>query len=938
MSGPPGTMHDEVLQTKINPPPLRGRIITRPRLLDRLEASRDQRLILITAPAGFGKSTLLNEWSAARAEPISWFSIDSSDNDPKAFWMHLISAIRVVHSEIGHTALEMLNSPQAVPVKAILTALLNEIFSQPNDVSIILDDYHLIEQNEIHEGLSFLIEHMPPQAHVVIASRRQLPFSVGRLRVNGQMAEFKVDDLRFTRAEVERFAGDIMGRSFDDDSIAALHTHSEGWAAGLQIAALAAERHDDNPAPLLPEVQSHIVDYFMDEVFTFQPAHIQRFLKDSAILERLNAPLCDAVLDRDDSASVLQYLSSANIFIVPLDQRGVWYRYHHMFADILRSRLKASEPERYRRLHEKASRWFADMNFSNEAIQHALAAEDWAFATDLINKHAAIRIRRGDSATALRWLREFPGSWIAKNPMLCVSYAWALFLTHLSKFSSMPFHAIEQLLQDAEKCYAAPAGNEAPYGPDSAAYQTLAAHTDVLRMHLAYSRNEPREKVIALGTRTLEKFSESNVFIRTNIHFTLALTYLDNGDLQACSQSLDAARSAAMIGGFCFQVVLTDSFKVYLARIRGRLKEAALMSRSGRQSVVQSFIQTRKLPPEVLGYYDIQEAAFLYENNELAAAAKLIDEAAASVELMGEPITQFSGYQLMFYIRLAREADAEAIGYPLNRMEALSVHTAVAHRRAAALRIRYLTHRPKPDGRDLRAAFGLAEQHGLSLGASSGREQMPYPVPFIRYLHVCEQLTLARLHLAASGMKKRDRRALPLETLVSYVSELLVKARQEGFGELELEALILMALTMQARGDWQEALEAFKKALSRGETEGWCRVFINEGERIEPLLQECLDSGYSVYYGKRLLAAIGAETPERLASAAEDRDRETKEKLSRQERTILKLMASGMTNREIADALCIALTTVKTHNYRIFKKLNVSNRMNAAEKARALKL
>ena len=933
MSGPPGTMHDEVLQTKINAPPLRGRVISRPRLLDRLESSKHQKLILITAPAGFGKSTLLSEWSAARAEPISWFSIDASDNDPKAFWVHFISAIRVVHPDIGHTALEMLASPHAVPVRAILTALLNEIFTQTGDVFLILDDYHLIEHSEIHEGLSFLIEHMPPRAYIVIASRRQLPFSVGRLRINGQMAEFNVDDLRFTRTEVERFAGDIMGRSFDEEAIAELHAHSEGWAAGLQIAALAAERHEESPAPLLPEVQSHIVDYFMAEVFTFQPAHIQRFLKDSAILERLTAPLCDAVLDRDDSASVLQYLSSANIFILPLDQRGIWYRYHHMLTDILQARLLASEPERYRRLNEKASRWFAGMNFPNEAIQHALAAEDWAFATDLVNKHAAIQIRRGDSATALRWLREFPGSWIAKNPMLCLSYAWALFLTHLSKFSSMPFHEIEQLLQDAEKFYTEPARKE------GATYQTLTVHIDVLRMHLAYSRNEPREKVIALGTRTIEKFSESSVFIRTNIDFTLALAYLDAGDLQACNRSLDAARSAAMIGGFCFQVVLTDSFKIYLGRIRGRLQEAALICRNGRQSVMQSFIQSRKLPPEMLGYYDVHEAAFLYENNELEAAAQLIDEAVASVELMGEPVTQLSAYRLMFYIRLARRADAEAINYPLHQMKALSVHTTVAHRIAAVLRIRYLTHRACPDGRELQAAFGLAEQQGLSLEGSSCREDLPYPVPFIRYLHVSEQLALVRLHLAASGMPKKEARALSLQTLIPHISELLVKAGQEGFGELELEALILMALAMQARKEPQDALEAFKKALSRAKTEGYFRVFVNEGERLKPLLQQCVDSGYSVYYGQWILDAIGAEVPESSALAAADtQDRDAKEKLSRQERTILKLMASGMTNREIADTLCIALTTVKTHNYRIFKKLNVSNRMHAAGKARELEL
>ena len=936
MTGPPGAMQDEVLQTKINAPPLRGPIITRPRLLDRLEASKSRKLILVTAPAGFGKSTLLNEWSAASPEPISWFSIDASDNDPRAFWVHLISAIRVVHPDIGHTALEMLDSPQAVPFRAILTALLNEIFTQSTDVCIILDDYHLIEQSEIHEGLSFLIEHMPAQAHVVIASRRQLPFSVGRLRVSGQMAEFHVDDLRFTRAEVERFAGDIMGRSFDEDSIAALLSHSEGWAAGLQIAALAAERREDRSVPLLPEVQSHIVDYFMDEVFAFQPAHVRRFLKDSAILERLNATLCDAVLERDDSESLLQYLSSANIFIVPLDQRGFWYRYHHMFADILQARLLASEPERYRRLHERASRWFADMNLSNEAIHHALSAEDWSFATELVTKYTAIRIRRGDSATALRWLREFPGSWIAKNPMLCLSYAWALFLTHLSKFSSMPFHAIEQLLQDAEGFYPELARTE---GPDGPAYQALSIHTDVLRMHLAYSRNEPREKVLSLGNRTLYKFPESNVFIRSNIYFTLALTYLDTGDLQACDASLDAARSAAMLGGFCFQVVLSDSFKVYLGRIRGRLKEAALVCRNGRQSVMQSFVQTRKLPSEVLGYYDIHEAAFLYENNELAAAARLIDEAALSVELMGEPVTQLSAYQLMFHIRLARGADTEAIGYPLSQMEALAVHTTVAHRRAAVLRIRHLTHRARPEGRELRTAFGLAEQHGLSLGASSGREHLPYPVPFIRYLHVSDQLTLARLHLAASGMPEMQSRAQPLETVVSHISELLVNARQEGFGELALEALILMALAMQARGDAQEALEALKKALSGAETDGFFRVFINEGERIEPLLRQCVQSGYSVYYGKRILDAIGAEAPETAASVApEAGDRDSRANLSRQERSILKLMASGMTNREIADALCIALTTVKTHNYRIFKKLNVSNRMNAAEKARELNL
>lgn len=924
-------MLEDLIQTKVRVPPLRGRVIDRDRLSRRLDAAAQCKLILVTAPAGFGKTTLLAKWAADAGKPVAWLSLDREDNDPHTFCTYLVAAVQAAHGDLGIAAMEMLRSPSGIPVRAVVKALVNEILEKERVLTLVMDDFHLVENPEIHHILKFFIDYTPDHAHLVVATRTELPFSAGRLKVGGQFVQIDAEALRFTEAEAGLLFRRIMGNRFGEKEIAELTGRCEGWAAGLQIALLAAESDRTGLKIALPQMQAHIIDYFMDEVLGFQPPRIQAFLLDTAILGRLNPSLCNAVTGRKDSGAILKRLCAANMFVVALDQKPFWYRYHHMFAEALHARLLRERPDRVPVLHGRAAAWFQKKKMAGEAIHHAISARDWDLAGKLIARYAANAIMRGDSATALRWIRALPDGRITGSPFLCISYAYALFSSHLSKFSAMPFHAIEHFLCEAEKFL--PGMLEAG-GPESPAYKSLAAYVDALRVHLAYSRNEPREKVIALGVRTLEKFSKNNVFIRTNILFTLALTYLDTGDLEACSDCLEEGRSAAFIGGFCFQVILADSFRAFLARIRGRLRASEQICRSGLQSVQQAFVGTNRLSAEVLGYYDLHEAFLLLERNQPARAAALAEKAMESVRLLNETYTYLLGLQVLFFSRLFTGASEESVLAPLREMEDLSVYCGRARTLAGALRIRYLVCRFGREAEMFQRAFDLVEQYGLE--AARPEEDKPHPVPFERLIRLGEQMNLMRLYLAESMARKRQQARMSAGALADRLEVMLADIRREGFGEMEIECLILLAIARSALGRDEPALLALKKAICLADSEGYLRIFVNEGDMLVPVLEKSIHAGICVDYAGRVLDIIRTGVLADFSSRQADLRAGPEKPLSRQERAVLQLIARGLSNQEIAERLCIALATVKTHNYNIFKKLNVSSRMAAVQKARSL--
>jgi LuxR family maltose regulon positive regulatory protein len=459
-----------LLQTKLYIPPIRPELVSRSRLIERLNAGLDRELTVISAPAGFGKTTLVSEWvdhlrsDGAKEDQIenriAWLSLDESDSDPTRFLAYLIAALRTIEprqqsaGNIGKGALSALQSPQPPPAEVVLTTLINEIAAIPDRILLVLDDCHLIEAQPIYDALTFLLEHLPPQMHLVIATREDPHLSLARLRARGQLTELRATDLRFTSSEAAEFLNQVMGLDLSMEDIAALETRTEGWIAGLQLAAISMQGRKDASSLIKSFTGSHrfVLDYLIEEVLEQQSESIQSFLLQTAVLNRLTGPLCDAVrfggarspTGQDNGQATLEMLDHANLFMVPLDEERRWYRYHHLFADLLRQRLNQTQPEQLPILHRRASEWYEQNGFADEAIEHALRAEDFERAAYLIEEQADAVWGRGEHTKLRRWLAGLPVELIFSKPHLCVLHAWEL-------FTSGQQDAAEGSLQAAEK-------------------------------------------------------------------------------------------------------------------------------------------------------------------------------------------------------------------------------------------------------------------------------------------------------------------------------------------------------------------------------------------------------------------------------------------------------------------------------------------------------
>src|SRR5438874_2467336 len=442
-------MPTPILATKLYLPPLRPNVVSRPRLLERLNEGLHRKLTLIAAPAGFGKTTLVSEWVAfierARTR-TAWLSLDEGDNDPARFLAYLIAALQTIAATIGDGVLGVLQSPQPPPTEAILTALLNEITTLPDNFVLVLDDYHVIDAKPVDMALTYLVEHLPPQMHLVIATREDPQLPLARLRARSHLTELRAADLRFTASEAAAFLNQVMGLSLSAADIAALEDHTEGWIAGLQLAALSMQGHHDVAAFIRAFAGDHryIVDYLVEEVLQRQPEPVRRFLLQTSILDRLSGPLCDAVTGQREGNARLEALERGNFFVVPLDDTRHWYRYHHLFAEVLSAQLLAEQPNQVATLHRRASAWYEQHGSTVDAIRHALAAFDFGRAADLVELAVPAMARSRQEATVLGWLKALPDELVRARPVLSVHYAGALLLHGV-------LEGVEARLRDAEQ-------------------------------------------------------------------------------------------------------------------------------------------------------------------------------------------------------------------------------------------------------------------------------------------------------------------------------------------------------------------------------------------------------------------------------------------------------------------------------------------------------
>ena len=888
---PPGLL----LQTKFSRPLPRTRLIKRPLLTARLDAGLGEgvqkasaRLTLICAPAGFGKTTLVSTWLAdLAAVEVAWLSLDEADNDPVRFLMYLIAALQTAVPGAGEAAARLLQSPQPAAAEVVLTPLINDISSNGVRIVLVLEDYHVIGTPSVHQALTYLIDNLPPVMHLLLITRSDPPLPLSRLRARGQLLEIRVNQLRFSVEEASLFFSQVMGLTLADDDLAALEEHTEGWIAGLQLAALSMQGLDNLHEFIAAFTGSNrfILDYLTDEVLAKRPQGTREFLLQTSILDRLCGPLCDAVTGQSAGQDTLERLEQANLFLISLDQDRYWYRYHHLFMEVLRQRLQREQSSKLPVLHRRAREWFAQNGFPHEAINHALAGLEYDEAIRLIESRAETMLHTGASASLGKWLDSLPQETVRARPRLSLARGWTY-----QWGSGLDLERAEEWAQAALHAARASGSLNPRIAGEVAALQAMIAAT---RGEMAHSRE--------LSRQALENLPQDSPW-RCAIVFSLATTCFDTGDMiAAADQFAEALRLSRRYGVHYIQLAAA-SFLADLQVAQGNLQQAQEMYEQVLDWTVPEFPQKGGIMARA-GLANI-----LCERNELDAALDNVRLGVAKLDQVGGAWAAFVLYRVQARVQQAQGKWEEA-AHVLRQMIELGQSTQVSlvtTLAAASYAHLQLAHGNTSAAEAWALASGL-DAADVNLGNPGWRE--------------AEYLTLARV-LAARG----DHAGA-----LSLLGRLLQVAEGEGRHGSVIAIQMLAALIYQEIGDEVAALASLERALAPAESEGYCRIFLDEGEPAARLLRRGR-KGALTGYVDALLAAFDIEQSHRAVAEL------LPEPLSERELDVLRLAAAGASNKVIASQLFIALPTVKKHMGNIFVKLNTSNRTEAVARARELHL
>lgn len=933
-----------ILATKLYIPQPPPQVVFRPRLLERLDEGLRQsggfasKLTLIAAPSGFGKTTLVSAWGAMQKVPMAWLSLDEGDGDPTRFLTYLVSALRTlplsgvrgsnavegIEPKFGRGVLEALQAPQPPPTELILTALLNEIAVIPVNFVLVLDDYHLVDSSAVDDALTFLLEHLPSQMHLLITTREDPQLPLPRLRARGLLTELRAADLRFTPSEAAEFLNSVMALSLSAADIAALEDRTEGWIAGLQLAALAVrgQLSTEGPHDVSGFVRAfagdhrYIVDYLVAEVLQRQPEPVRRFLLQTAILDRLNGPLCDAVTEQKEGSARLQALERGNFFLVPLDDRRHWYRYHHLFAQVLYAHLMAEQRNLVPTLHRRASEWYEKNGLASDAVRHAFAAEDFERAADLIELSVPALSKSRQTAALVGWLRALPDELIRARPVLSVTCAHLL-------LDSGATDGVEDRLRDAERWLDASADmGERPGSPagmvvvDDEAFRRLPGAIAVARAGQALARGD-LAGTVKYARRVLDLLPENDHLNRGGAAGFLGLAAWTGGDLEAAHRAFAEGMAHLERAGNLSDVI---GGAVTLADIRiaqGRLRDAMSTYERGLQ------LATAQGEPVLRGTADmyVGMSELHRERNDLYAATQCLLTSKELGEHTGFPQNRYRRCVAMARIREA-QGDPDGALDLLSEAERLYVSPFTPNvRPIATFKARVWVAQGK-----LGQALGWAHERGLSVEDD------------LSYLREFEHITLARVRLAQSGGDHADRF---LVEAMGLLDRLLQAAEQGGRKASTIEILALQALAHGMRGDIPAALVPLEHALMLAEPEGYVRIFVDEGRSMAHLLREAAARGIMPDYTAKLRSAFhvgqgkgAGESPLPTSPAS----RSLVEPLTERELEILRLFKTELSGPEIADKLVIALSTLRTHTKHIFSKLDVTNRRAAVQRAAELNL
>ncbi len=884
-------MSTPVLATKLYIPLPRPKVVLRPHLIERLNEGLHRKLTLISAPAGFGKTTLVSEWVAGCERPAAWLSLDEGDNAPARFLTYLVAALRTIEANIGEGMVDVLQAAQPLSVESILTTLLNEIAAIPDNFVLVLDDYHVLDAKPVDNALTFLLEHLPPQMHLVIATREDPNLPLARLRARGQLTELRAADLRFTPAEAAGFLNQVMDLNLSAEDIAALETRTEGWIAGLQLAALSMQGHPDTTTFIQSFTGSHhfVLDYLVEEVLQQQSESVQTFLLRTSILDRLCGPLCDAILLAPSASGqkTLEYLEHANLFIVPLDNERRWYRYHHLFAELLRQRLQqsassGSEEANLAEYHIRASVWCEDNDLMIEAFQHATAANDIERAERLMVGGRMPLHFRHVATTILNWLEALPTSVMDARPWLWVRSATTALI-------SGQVIGVDEKLHAAEAAIAATLQGAEP----DEKTRDLIGQIAAVRATLAYIRYQPEATIIQAG-RALEYLHPDNLLFRSRATWSLGFAYKLQGKRAAARNAYtEAIRQAS---GNIYYTVLTSTSLGELQESENQLFQAAETYRRSMQMLCDQ--GTAYSSEEHIGL-----ARIYYEWNELDTAEQHAQQGLQQARLYDRTIDRFIVCEvLLARLKLARGDVAGAVAMLAETEQSVHQNNFVQRLpEVAAAHVLMLLRQG-----DVAAAARLVQTHDLPISQ-------------------------ARVFLARGDAPKA----------LALLSPLRRQMEAKGWQDERLRVMVLEAIALHVHREKDKAVQLLGEALALAEPGGFIRLFVDEGQPMALLLTEVAARGTMPDYTAKLLAAFAVDETPPAAGAVRPSSSPVQpliEPLSERELEVLRLIAQGLSNQEIGKQLFLALDTVKGHNRHIFDKLQVQRRTEAIARARELGL
>ncbi len=907
-------MPSPLLKTKLFIPSLRDALVLRPRLLARLDTGQKHNLTLVSAPAGFGKTTIVSMWVRKLGKPVAWLTLDDEDNNLHRFLLYFITSLQTVYPTLGAPALASLQTSRAPDTETILTTVINQVVEQGIHSTLVLDDYHLIDVEAIHNAIIFLLDHQPSELRLVLVTRSDPPFPLSRFRGQNQLIELRTADLRFNPEETTAFLNAVMGLTLTSEQVDTLERRTEGWIVGLQMAAISLQGKQRTLGPegtstfIKTFTGGHrfVMDYLIEEVLATQPAEVQEYLLQTSVLDQLSAPLCDVLTGRTDGKEILRKIEAANLFLVPLDEERRWYRYHHLFADLLQRKLIQDNADQVANLHDRASRWFEANGYLEEAISHALASQDVYRAGDLVEKIGLEMIRTGELILLNQWLEVLPPELGQRKPWLAIFQAWASYYIG-------PRERVEEYLQVAETAMfgesdlpdeKALAGRNKPASVDNE-IQHLQGHIAALRAYLALQQGDYK-RVARLARQALAALPRGD-YARATSAIALAETYRSSADLQGWYEAYKTARSIALEHENIPMAVSATTYMADQLGKQGRLPEAF----DTYKEAIRIAGTSEGKPTPAAGLPYIKLGSLLCEWDDLPSARDRLLTGIQLCQEWGHSDSLVIGHAALARVALA-EKDHKAAAFALQQARELIAITEID---------------PWVSGLMDGCQIQLWQAEGNQTAALHWVDTCGLKVDDeFNYLRDLEHIHLARALITRGPDGPGERQILDARNLLD---RLLEKSKSVGWNAKSIAILILRSLSYQLDGQRNRALSDLAEALTLAEPGGYLRIFLDEGQPLAHLLYEAVKQGFKPDYCGKILARFHLESEEKPKPHSS-----LVEPLTPREIEVLGLIAAGLTNHAIGEKLSISMGTVKRHTANIYGKLGVNNRTLAAARGR----